>query len=229
VRPSPQSNLYASDDGGFTWHSIGQRIEQQQLTIVGMATSGTTIFALANALPKNECDTTPPTSSLWKSTDGGATWNKMTAPACMIISVSFTSQADGNGFFGVALVEHLDAAHPTAFSLLFSSDSGAIWTALPDFAPQNGTAAAADTGSAPNIAVTPSGAVIAEFTTLLKNPTTSDAEIYLLSPHGASPDWRHYASGHTEQWQVVHGEQLNGLWGLDNVLSGSPLAYLPLL
>lgn len=230
--PGPASDLYASDDGGMTWHTIGQAIEQRHLVVEGMAMMGTTVFAQADTLPKNECDRTPAVSSLWKSGDAGATWNQIAIPECTLLSVSFTAKADGSGFAGVALAEGLDRAHPAAFGLLYSSDSGSTWTRLPAFAPLDGEPGDANTGNPPNLTATPSGAVLAEFDVLTSN--SSEARIYLLRPHDTSPAWSRYASGqpgvpgYVEQWQIVHGVQGNSHWGLGYTTSGSPLAYLPL-
>jgi hypothetical protein len=233
VRPDQATDVYASDDGGQTWQPIGQSIEQQHLLVDGLAVMGTSIFAQADTLPKNQCDTTPTKSSLWKSGDGGATWSKVSMPACTLINLTFASSTGGSGFAGVALATGLESAHPTAFGILYSDDSGATWSVLPVFSPPHGTPAAADTGTPPSLAIAPSGAVIAEFTVLLDSGT-GDAAIYLLHPQGTSSPWIRYAPGsigqnaQTEQWQVVHTVQGDRLWGLGYTLSGSPLAYLPL-
>jgi hypothetical protein len=230
VHPGTATDIYASDDAGQTWRPIGQSIEQQNLLVDGMVAMGTSIFAQADSLPRNECDTTPPTSSLWKSIDGGTIWTKVLIPACTLVSLSFTAQTGGNGFAGVALATGLDHSHPTAFGVLYSDDSGATWSVLPAFTPSSGTPAASDTGNPPNLAISPSGAVIAEFTVL--DSGASDVAIYLLRPRGTAPAWTRYAPGsigqNEAQWQVVHSSQGDRLWGLGYTLSGSPLAYLPL-
>jgi photosystem II stability/assembly factor-like uncharacterized protein len=230
IHPSPATDVYVSDDGGLTWRPIGQSIEQQHLVVDGVVALGTSIFAQADSLPRNECDTTPTISSLWKSNDGGTTWTKVSMPACTLMSLSFTAQTGGGDFAGVALATGLDRSHPTTFGVLYSDDSGATWSVLPAFTPPHGTPAAADTGNPPNLAISPSGAVIAEFTVL--DSGTSDAAIYLLRPQGTAPTWMRYAPGsigqNVAQWQVVHSGQGDQLWGLGYTLSGSPLAYLPL-
>lgn len=229
--PGPTSDLWASDDGGMTWHSIGQAIERQQLTVEGMATMGTTVFAQADTLPKNACDRALPVSSLWKSTNGGTTWAKVALPACKLLSVSFAAKADGGGFAGVALAQGCNRAHPAMFDVLYSGDSGSTWTPLPAFAPLASTPVDANTGGPPNLAVTPSGAAVAEFT-VLTDSGSPQTRIYLLRPGDTSPAWSAYApggaSGNAPQWQTIHGTQGDGLWGLGYTLSGSPLAYLPL-
>jgi photosystem II stability/assembly factor-like uncharacterized protein len=230
LHPSQATDIYASDDGGLTWRPIGQSIEQQHLLIDGMVAIGTSIFAQADSLPRNECDTTPPISSLWKSVDGGTTWTKVSMPICTLISVSFTAQTGSSDFAGVALATGLDRTHPSAFGILYSDDSGATWSVLPAFSPPSGTPAAADTGNAPNLAIAPSGAVIAEFTVL--DSGASDSAIYLLRPQETAPTWMRYAPGsigqNAAQWQVVHSTEGDRLWGLGYTLSGSPLAYLRL-
>ncbi len=194
---------------------------------------GATIFAQADTLPQNECDFTLPVSSLWRSGDGGATWTHATSPACRLAFVSFTEKADGSGFAGVALATGLDQAHPAAYGVLYSSDSGATWTALRAFTLPDGTPLDANLGSVPNLAVTSSGTVIAEY--VVRSQTGDDDQVYVLHPHDAAPAWSHYApgtgamgpDGASGHWQVVHAAQGDQLWALDYLPSGSTLASLP--
>jgi hypothetical protein len=59
-----------SDDGGLTWHDIGQGIESQGYSPLEFAIAGNTLFASADTVPTNQCDYHT-TSALWQSTDGG--------------------------------------------------------------------------------------------------------------------------------------------------------------
>src|SRR5262249_57364298 len=95
----PSSVLYASDTGGQTWQQIGQSIENHHLGVVGMSLMGTTVFALANTLFPGGCGTPfQPTTTLWKSGDGGHSWQQVTTPSAYLGLISFTPRADGTGY-----------------------------------------------------------------------------------------------------------------------------------
>jgi hypothetical protein len=109
---TPWTMLRASDDGGLTWHEIGQGIESKGYLPVSLAVAGTTLFAGASAVPppKPHCfvgvsatpDTTGPLWTIWRSLEGGDTWSLITLPDVPYYSLpGFTAKADGSGYYGL--------------------------------------------------------------------------------------------------------------------------------
>jgi Putative zinc-finger len=213
VKPTAYSYIMGSDDGGVTWHNLGQSIESQGYSPHDFAVAGNTLFAAADTIPTNQCDYHI-TSALWRSTDGGNSWGKVTAPAITIGLPSFTPKAAGSGYYGVAWSS--SGANSNNFTPLYSSDSGATWTALPAPPPLNAGY------SLPVVA--PSGAVLMDGDGGLNNDS-----VYVLRPGDATPAWSVYAPGSSGQWQIVSGAAGATLWSVSfNFGGSSQVEYLPL-
>ena len=211
--PKATSLIYASDDGGATWNPIGQSIEAAGYSVTGMATAGTTLFALTTQVPHTACQQTT-NAQLWRSTDGGATWAATALTEPGIQSVSFTPKADGSGYYGVAVAV---SATGDQFEL-FSQDGGLSWALLP-------TLRLSAAAGYVNAAVTPDGAVVAQ----------EDGGAYLYICQGASSaaQWTPYARGSqdmSDNWQLQPTAQGARLWTLQYGFSPRPqpsqVAYL---
>jgi photosystem II stability/assembly factor-like uncharacterized protein len=213
VTPKAYSYVLGSDDGGMTWHDIGQSIESQGYSPQGFAVAGNTLFAAADKVPTNECDFHI-TSALWQSTDVGNSWAKVAAPTALIGTPSFTLKADGSGYYGVTGAS--PSVDSDAYTPLYSSDSGTTWTALP--APP-----ILHPGYGQPI-VAPGGAVLTD-----GNGGLNNDNVYVLRPSEATPAWSVYAPGSSGGWQVVLGPSGATLWSVSFNFSGpSVVKHLPL-
>jgi photosystem II stability/assembly factor-like uncharacterized protein len=223
----PSTVLYASDNGGQTWQPIGQSIENQHLGVVEMALMGTTVFALANTLFPGGCGNPfQPTTSLWKSSDGGHSWQKVTTPSAYLSQISFTPRADGTGYYGVGLAGGPSVSPGAPFTVLFSPDSGATWSVVPGLDP-NRTNITDPTNVQWNmLTVTPSGAVVAQ---VFQYPIPgSPSGVFAIRPNDPQPAWTSYApvvGTESEMMTVTHGTTL---WALDFHGTTATLKYLPL-
>ena len=151
IKPKPVSNPYGSDDGGMTWHDLGQDIESQGYSITSYAVAGDAIVASSYQVPAYDCPSTG--TALWRSIGGGTTWSMLSLPVSNfgLVLQPFTEKASGPGAYGVALAY----ATPTSAVILYSSDSGTSWTQIL-FA----TGLSVSPGSNIRVAVTPTGAVL---------------------------------------------------------------------
>ncbi len=211
--PQPASLIDASDDDGQTWQPIGQSIESAGYLPRAMAVAGATLFAIADPLPSGNCSA-PGSATLWRSANGGSTWSRTALVQPSIQAVTFTARADGAGYYGMAQATSSDGVSMRA---LFTSDTGATWTALP--------LPPASTTNVPSFhgAVTPTGDVLV---------SVDDGGVVYRGHAGAAlAQWTPFATGMGGAWQVASMPQGNSLWAL--VVSGganqpSQLAYLSL-
>lgn len=149
------SDLYASDDSGQTWHTIGQSILAKQLNVGNFVTVGTTLYVsgyplCAGGLPIDGCngDATArvpgalgsaaplalPLSGdrqvpyeYFASADGGATFNEMTVPGSASLSELSFAPKSGGGYYGVVL----STAGDLTTTVYWSNDSGRTWQPMP--------------------------------------------------------------------------------------------------
>jgi photosystem II stability/assembly factor-like uncharacterized protein len=229
----PSTVLYASDDGGHTWQQLGQSIESQHLAVWGLSAMGATIFAQADTLfPGGGCTHSfEAKTSLWRSTDGGTTWQRVTTPPASLSLnlLSFTPRADGTGYYGVALAGGPggpDASPGAASTVLFSGDSGATWSPLPELDPSLPRDTASISILYASLAVTPSGAVVAQ---AFRYPIPGGSSgAFAIRPSDPMPAWTSYApvaETHSRMTTVTSGSTL---WALDNYGAAPVLKYLPL-
>ena len=223
-KPTASSLIYASDDGGATWHSIGQSMEAAGYSVTDMATAGTMLFALTTQVPGTACQQSAG-AALWRSTDGGATWATTSLSEPGLQSVSFTQRADGSGYDGVAVATTSGGAQ---FEL-FSQDSGATWALLPSMSITMTayTSGGAPTGGYINAVVSPAGVIAAQ--------EDGGAYTFTLDAMSAMPKWTPYAHASQDQsdnWRLQptgHGARI---WALQYDYSPTPqastLTYLTL-
>lgn len=223
----PSTVLYASDDGGQTWQQIGQSIENRHLGIVGMSLMGTTVFALANTLFPGGCGNNfQPTTSLWKSSDGGHSWQQVTTPSALLGQISFTPRADGTGYYGVGLAGGPDVRPGAPFTVLFSPDSGATWSPVPGLDPSRTNITDPTYVQWDTLAVTPSGAVVAQ---VFQYPIPgSPSGIFAIRPSDSKPAWTSYAPVAGTQSEMTIVTNGTTLWALDFHGTTPTLKYLPL-
>jgi hypothetical protein len=183
----PSTVLYASDDGGQIWQPIGQSIENQQLAIGGMTLMGTTVVALAYTLSPGGCAPNfHPATSLWGSSDGGQSWQQIASLAPRLAMLSFTPRADATGYDGVAL----GVDPPAPVPVLFSADGGATWSPLPGLDPARTTITDPANEHWTSLAVTPTGAVVAQ---VFPSTTGGPSGIFTIRPSDPQPAWTLYA------------------------------------
>jgi photosystem II stability/assembly factor-like uncharacterized protein len=211
--PKPISTMLGSDDGGMTWHDLGQGIESQRYSPHDFAIAGNVLFAAADKVPATACDSSPIVSALWRSTDGGTSWSKVSGtPTAAIGRLSFTPKASGAGYYGVAGA----GTQSGGFMPLYSSDSGASWRALPS---PDSASSAEDA----QLAVAPSGAVLVG---------RYDDSVSVIRPGDPHPSWNLYVaggSGHSVAWQIVTGPSGAVLWSVSFYYGGPYLVeHLPL-
>lgn len=188
----PASLVVASDDGGQTWQFIGQSMIATGYTPEAMAVAGVALFAIANQKPSAPCQGSD-SATLWRSGDGGATWARTPLTAPSIQSVSFIARADGAGYYGLAQAPALDG---TSMRALFSDDSGASWTPLPQL-PASKTPSPTYHG-----VVTASGDVLFA--------VDDGGVVYRCHADASAPQWAPYADGMFGEWQSVD----SSVWSL---------------
>ncbi len=223
----PSTVLYASDDGGQTWQQIRQPIENQHLGVVGMALMDTTVFALANTLYPGGCSPFQPTTSLWKSSDGGRSWQQVTTPSPYLDLVSFTPRADGTGYYGVGLAGGPEVRPGAPSTVLFSPDSGATWSPVPGLDPHRTNITDPTDVEWKTLTVTPSGAVVAQ---VFQYPMTSGSPsgVFAIRPSDPQPAWTSYAPVGGKEWEMTTVATGTTLWALDFQGQTPTLKYLPL-
>jgi photosystem II stability/assembly factor-like uncharacterized protein len=223
----PSTLLYASDDAGQTWQQIGQSIESQHLAVVGMALMGTTVFALANTLFPGGCGSSfRPTTSLWKSSDGGHSWQQVTTPTAYLSQISFTPRVDGTGYYGVGLAGGPNASPGSPFTVLFSADSGTTWSPVPGLNSPRTNITDPSNVQWDTLTVTPSGIVIAQ---VFQYPIPGGPSgVFAIRPSDPQPAWTSYAAVADRDAQMTSITTGTTLWAVD--FQGTPptLKYLPL-
>lgn len=243
--------LYASDDGGASWHTIGQSILQQNLVMDELLwTAGTRIIVAAGPpcqgcgpldtpLTGDRGDTrlnahvatssgSPPPTYYFSSVDGGTTWNKMSLPSDHMTWMNYARSADGSHIYGAALEEDLSARPPMQVPL-FSGDNGATWRTLPTLANVEGGYIDATQVNFATVA-TDGSVLVPTLHTLPGNGGNSDAGIFRLRP-GAGESWQPLVSGWSIQFLQTVPTAGGGtrVWAMQNLTpQGGTLVYIDL-
>ena len=204
--------FYASDDGGATWHQIGQSIIAQQLAIGQLTTMGDTVYvsatpicACSGSIPASgrvamavhiPLSSNPSSMLYFRSTDGGTTWTQVSVPGQLPV---FIQAAGGGAYYGVSIKTTSPA---TAY---FSRDSGATWTALPTFAGVENGYLDPNTLQWSIPTVTSDGRVVVD---------TGNTGIFVLRPGDPTPAWHAFALGGMQVIQPVSSGAGVRLWGV---------------
>jgi photosystem II stability/assembly factor-like uncharacterized protein len=217
-------DLYASDDGGQTWSTIGQELIRKGLSITARGTGGATLLDIGTTLVvQTFCVAQQGLNTqqtYWRSTDGGATWTALPLPAGVIEDMGFTPSPTGS-FYGVAAVGTESSVGEQTASLLYSSDSGATWKALPPWTTVPGVQSSQFSALA-NIIALPDGSVLANILEGSSEPTAA-YKIYVVDPQDATPTWQRYApSSGEERWQIASTSSGMVMWGWEYGKGGSP-------
>jgi hypothetical protein len=228
------NDLYASDDGGTTWHqfaaslpanvedfvTLGGAIIVQTIPPVAGSAQRSAPSTTAHAGASRTLAATAPRSSggpapvFYRSDDGGNTWAMVTIPGGLPI---FTQAATGNNFYGVSIV-------PPKFQFTFATaywtqDSGAHWRALPTL---EGVASNWIDPNSLGIGLTvgPDGTV---FTDTQHGGINGDSDsgTFMLHPADSTPAWQPLAPDAPYSMAAV---PVNGSVRLVNVLSTSTAA-----
>jgi hypothetical protein len=246
------NDLVASDDNGQTWHTIGQSIYDQGLSIskVSGRSGGQLLQNMGSAIVVHAaCTAFSSTGSSsrdsdWISRDDGATWTQVPINGGSDMeSFMFTlaeSSAPSNAHYGVAV------DYGSGFTALpivrYSADGGASWRSLPSLAAMPGAQTPGAQVNVYWVLAMPDGSVLVSVHvgTLGANGQSLSSAVYAIAPQSANPTWRQFTpSGISNNITVVGGSMplsktVQGwvLWGFSydrqtNVYTYSYLTPLP--
>ncbi|HEX8037395.1 MAG TPA: sialidase family protein, partial [Ktedonobacterales bacterium] len=150
---APTYALYALQADGHGWTRIDQAFTAQGLVAGGLLEAGTAVLvsaypvatsprasASSDSMGQQSIAGVPssPLSSfsgpvagaqIWRSTDGGSTWERVAIASTHPALFGFLRARGGATFYGVG-IDHGSSDHRTS-GLLYSSDGGASWSELP--------------------------------------------------------------------------------------------------
>lgn len=121
-------HLSVSTDDLVTWQPIDQQFTSRQLTITQFWLRPGDGALLAAVSPYVQPNTPPPAQTLWQSTDGGAHWTRVPAPAMRDFTVRPAASGQPWSICGDSY-DSTNAQNPNL--LACTSDGGTTWTARP--------------------------------------------------------------------------------------------------
>lgn len=126
----PPGRLVASDDGGLTWKLVDAGIAAQKLGVWDFAPtpSGKTIYAVAEPWydPARKPPSYAATLSIWRSPDGGATWQRIGSTPGATSGKLVEGMVAGSPS-GASHTLYLMTGDQNGRAILGSVDDGAIW------------------------------------------------------------------------------------------------------
>jgi photosystem II stability/assembly factor-like uncharacterized protein len=227
-------DLYASDDGGITWNTIGQNMISKGLSVIedsitpSLLDVGSTLFVQAVCEPQPGSATVYP-QTYWRSTDNGNSWAALAFPAGGVVALQFTASPTGS-FYGVAVVDKGSSASEQD-TLLYSSDSGATWTALPSVKTLPGIDTSQFVARTQDIIAFPDGSVLAGIE-VGSGYNTAVPQMFVIHPQDANPPWHGYAhtkgeaSYYNGRWEIASTNSGLVLWGWEYGTSSQVAVYL---
>jgi hypothetical protein len=166
----------------------------------------------------------------WRSTDGGSSWTALGLPAGVIENMRFTPSPTGS-FYGVEIVDtEPSTGVETTLQVLYSSDSGAIWQALPPLSTLPGAQSSQSYVTAANIIALPDSSILADILAG-SAPNMAVSQIYVVHPQDATPTWQGYApnGGYDySEWEMASTSSGLVLWGWDSGEFPKPVYLTPL-
>lgn len=212
------NDLVASDDGGQTWHTIGQSIYNQGLSIpgkgqwveggYGLQNNGTAIVVHAACETYNASTGIVENDSDWISHDHGATWSKLPVNGGSDVEAFSFTPAPSGGTYGAVVDLGPSGGSGTLPIVRYSDDSGGSWHALPSLS----VVPTAQTTDAQvkvrSMTLMPDGALLASVEVFLpaiiapgapgtpmvtlRQGQTLSSGMYEIDPHSANPAWKRF-------------------------------------
>jgi photosystem II stability/assembly factor-like uncharacterized protein len=242
----PTFALYALQADGQGWTRIDQAFTAQGLVAEGLLEAGPTLVvsaypdptrpsasASSNSMGHQSLDGvlsglqspfsgSVPGAQIWRSTDGGSTWEHVSMAANHPDLFGFARARDGATFYGVG-IDYGSSARASGF--LYSSDSGASWSELPgatslqDLPIQDLNLGATMSGSINMIGAAPDGSALVPIP--LASESAPDGsqpdEFGVLRLQPGSPDarWMPMVAGpQVDVWHATPTANGIRLWGL---------------
>lgn len=218
--PRLPEQIYASGDDGMTWQQIGK-----QLNLVDLYAAGNVLYLDAASSPSAEAAAgapgsvrtilhsgNPPPAALYRSTDAGQTWARVSVPYPDVAGLRFLLSADGAHQYGVGLIPASTAYGADADAVIVTRDGGATWSRI-DAPPTIGT---------PSADLLPDGTIIVQSLLQATQPAGgATGEIFRLHPDqpGRDPSWELLGLGpYVTAWQVARSASSASapvrLWGV---------------
>ncbi len=254
----PTFALYALQADGQGWTRIDQAFTAQGLVASGLLEAGTAVVvsaypdptspstsASADAMGHQSSDSflsrlqssfsgPVPGAQIWRSTDGGSTWEHVSMAANHPDLFGFARARDGATFYGVG-IDYGSSAR--ASGLLYSSDGGASWSELPgatslqDLSIQDLNTGNMD-GSINMVGAAPDGSALAPIELASESETDGSQpdEFGVLRLQPSSPDarWMPLVAGpQVDVWHATPTASGFRLWGLRGYTpqAGGDLVY----
>ena len=257
----PTFALYALQADGQGWTRIDQAFTAQGLVASGLLEAGTAVVVSAYPDPTSPSTSASsdsismghqssagvfsrlrspfsgsvPGAQIWRSTDGGSTWEHVAMAANHPVLFGFARARDGATFYGVG-IDYGSSVRKSG--LIYSSDGGASWseltgaTSLQDRSIQDLNFGTSMSGSINMIGAAPDGSALAPIQLALESETDGSQpdELGVLRLQPGSPDarWMPWVAGpQVDVWHATPTASGIRLWGLRGYTpqAGGDLVY----